>query len=151
MSGRLFYTEPTTFEIKNSKAFADSKAFLERTGLLPDNPGWDFLLKRYELNPERFEFNHPNFTTLIERASDHPTNPRPPIWPIDRPGWPPQTGPIVPPVNPPGEGCTECEPCLPPQTVPEPSALFGMTAAIGIWFLVYLWQRNVARKSVGEA
>jgi len=150
LSGRLFYEKPTPFEIKNSKAFADSKAFLERNGFLPDNPGWDFLLKRYELNPERFSINHPNFSVLIERSSNHETNPRPPVWPIDRPGWPPQTGPIVPPVDPPDTGCTECDPCLNPQVVPEPSALFGMTVAIGIWVLVYLWQRKVAGGSVAE-
>lgn len=150
MSGRLFYVAPTAFDIQNIKAFADSKAFLERNGFLPDNPGWDFLLKRYELNPERFAEHHANFAQLIERAGEHETNPRPPVWPIDRPGWPPQPGPIIPPVNPPHEGCTGCEPCLPPQTVPEPRSIVGMSAAIGIWFLVYLWQRKVARGSVAE-
>lgn len=114
------------------------------TGELPQGPMWSMLERRYDLNPERFTSYHPNIARMIDRSRDREANPRPDVWPIDRPNIFVPVDRCETPIPPP-------DPCLNPQVVPEPSSLFGMGAAIGIWFLVYLWQRKVVRRSVGGA
>lgn len=153
----VFVIPPTKWEMDHAAAIVRGIRYAERHGGdLPDLPFWRDIEFRYRRNADVFAIKHGNVKLaldhlLIERAGEHETNPRPPVWPIDRPGWPPQPGPIIPPVNPPGEGCTECDPCLPAQTVPEPPAMVGMAVAIGVWFVAYLWLRKTAKGSVGEA
>ena len=122
MSGRLFVVAPSKYERDNVREIRELVREAKETGHLPSTPVTEMWERRFDLNPLRFGFNHPNLRIFmqefsIDRDSPYLHPPQPPVY-------------ADPPANPPDTGCTTCEPC--PQVVPEPEAIVMLGAALGL-------------------
>lgn len=131
------------------------------TGSVPDNPLWEYLEWRHDLNPDRFLYYHPYFTGMFDDAecigllpqgawwdrleNRYDRNPtrfnlfHPGIGPIMKLNSMTVCPPIIPP-NPP-------DPPKPPlNAVPEPSSIALCTSGATLLFLCHRRRNRSCRK-----
>jgi len=114
--GKIFALPPSPWEIGHAAGIKEGIAYQDSHGdTLPDSSTWRMLERRYDINPLRFQYWHPNIALMIERSR------------FDRG---PDPAPLPPPLLP----CNPPPPCViappPPcgneggsHVVPEPSTL----------------------------
>lgn len=141
-----FIVAPSQFEIEHHAAIFAGQAYEAEHGVLPDAPMWRMLERRFELNPARFSFWHPNIAILIERQGSPSTPPacRAPhgwIGCMRRPPMPIIPSPLC---EPPGVVCQPVPPHSGSQVVPEPAASTLLAIAFTASCLWWLWTKDRA-------
>ena len=118
------------------------------TGQLPHTAAWDYLTYRHDLNPTRFDHNHPRLAGLFDKPECVGEVPETPFWeklekrhdlnPTRFDHYHPFLGKIMDRNQEAEKGCQEGE-HHPPTAVPEPSSivlgLFGLACAGLVRFL----------------
>lgn len=131
-----FIVPPSRWEIQHAGPIMAAQAYqAANNNQLPDTRAWRMLEYRYDINPSRFTFFHPNVGRMIELER---TPPPPAEQIVD--GWegqpppiiPPVDGgtPVIPPLNPPIGQEIDPPGNPPPQVVPEPGSLLMLAVAI---------------------
>lgn len=128
----VFSIEPSKWEVDHAAGIVSGQAYESQHGVLPDTPMWRMLERRFELNPVRFSFWHPNVAILIEHQGLSPIeHPQPHGW-IGRMRGP--SPPITPPTcDLPGVACPPRAPHMGGQTVPEPASSMLLAIALMAW------------------
>jgi hypothetical protein len=92
--------------------------------MLPGTPMWAMLERRFELDPSRFSFFHPNVAMMLNHAGNHVRHPH------EIHGW---AGRMRGPHEPSTPSCPIEPPHLNPQTVPEPDSLAMGAVCVAVW------------------